>query len=38
MNMMNYPYAERHPLGMHGVLLAVPLSLALWALLIAVVL
>ena len=34
---MNYPYADQRPFGQHGVLLAIPASLALWALIIATV-
>lgn len=37
MRIQNYPYADRHPYGEHGILLAIPMSLALWAVIIAVV-
>lgn len=34
MRMLCYPYAEKHPFGEHGVLIALPASLMLWAIII----
>jgi hypothetical protein len=38
MRVFNYPSAKSHPFGEHGILLALPLSAALWALIAMVVL
>lgn len=37
MRLVQYPNAQRHPLGEHGILLALPLSLVAWAMIITVV-
>jgi len=31
MRIFNYPEAERHPFGAHGILIALPIAAALWA-------
>lgn len=36
MRIFHYPYAEKHPFGEHGILLAFPMSLVLWAAIIAI--
>jgi hypothetical protein len=30
MRIFNYPEAERHPFGAHGILIALPIATALW--------
>lgn len=35
MRIFHYPNADRHPYGAHGILLALPLAAALWAMIIA---
>ena len=35
--MFHNPYAKNHPFGEHGLMLAFPISLALWAAIIAVI-
>jgi hypothetical protein len=37
MRIFNYPEAERHPFGAHGILIALPIAAALWACVIATV-
>ncbi len=37
MRLTHYPYCSHRPFGQHGLLLAIPASLALWALIIATV-
>lgn len=36
MRLFHYPDAERHPFGAHGLLLALPLTAALWVAILAI--